>query len=168
MLRREASRSPEACQTFSLSVLASSAALRNAGLHGGTESLRIELAAHGEHGIADGFDLEAAVAHESVRRFHRLPSVAGEDEVVQFLQRPIRIVHEPVREPVEQLGICWSRAHEPEIVRGGDEALAEVLLPDPVHDHARRERIAGLAIHRARPRRRCVVASLGGGNGGCC
>ena len=34
----------------------------NAGLHRGAETLRIELAADGEHGVADGFDLQAPIA----------------------------------------------------------------------------------------------------------
>jgi hypothetical protein len=52
-------------------------------------------------------------------------------------------MHEPVREPVEQFGMRGSGSHEAEVVRGGDEALAEVLLPDAIHDHACGERVAG-------------------------
>ena len=113
MLRREASRSSEA--------------------------LWIELAADGEHGVADGFDFEAAVAHERFRRFAHLPRTAGEDETVQLFQRPAGIVHEPIREPVEQFRLRGNGAHEAEIVGGGHEALTEVLLPDAVHNHARGE-----------------------------
>ena len=48
-----------------------------------------------------------------------------------------------MREPVEQFGMRGRGAHEAEVVRGGDEALAEVLLPDAVHDHAGGERVIG-------------------------
>ena len=49
------------------------------------------------------------------------------------------------RQPVEQLGMRRGLAEPAEVARGGHEALAEVVLPDPVDDHAGRERIVGPA-----------------------
>ena len=60
---------------------------------------------------------------------------------MQLLQRPFGVVHEPMREPVEQFRMRWRGTHEAEVVRGGHEALAEVLLPDTIHDHAGGKRV---------------------------
>ena len=41
--------------------------------------------------------------------------------------------------PVEQLGMRWKRTRAPEIIRSGDNARAEVMLPKTVHRHPRGE-----------------------------
>ena len=50
-------------------------------------------------------------------------------------------VDEAAGQVVEQLGMRRRRPADAEIVRGLDDALAEVVLPDPVHEDARRQRI---------------------------
>ena len=55
---------------------------------------------------------------------------------MKFLERPIGIVHEPVGQPVEQFGVSGARAHLAEVAGSGDEPLAEVVLPNAVHDDA--------------------------------
>ena len=44
-------------------------------------------------------------------------------------------------EPIEQFGMRRVAAHRAEIVRRGDDALAEVILPEAIDDDAGRERI---------------------------
>ena len=49
----------------------------------------------------------------------------------------------------------WALAHAAEIVGRGDDAAAEMVMPDPVHHHARGQRICGSAIQRASAVRGC-------------
>src|SRR6185295_13001212 len=65
------------------------------------------------------------------------PGVAGEDEPVQFLERPVGVVDEPIGEPVQEFRVSGCGTHEAEVAGGADEADAEVLLPDAVDDDAR-------------------------------
>ena len=46
-------------------------------------------------------------------------------------------------EPVEQFGMRRVAAHRAEVVRRGDDALAEVVLPESIDDDAGRERVIG-------------------------
>ena len=61
---------------------------------------------------------------------------------MQLLDGPA-VVDEPGGEPIEQLGMRGLLAHDAEVARRADQAFAEVMLPDAVHDHARRQRIIG-------------------------
>ncbi len=62
------------------------------------------------------------------------------DQAVQRLDRPAA-VDESAGEVVEQLGVRWGEPSAAEVVLGGDEATAEVVLPDPVDHHAGGQRI---------------------------
>ena len=55
------------------------------------------------------------------------------------------MVHEPVGQIVEQLRVRRRRAHVAEVVGRVDDATAEVVVPDAVHD-----RPAGEQVVRAR------------------
>ncbi len=66
---------------------------------------------------------------------------AGHDEAMQFLQR-LAVLGEPIREPVEQLGMGWQRAHVTEVVRCLHNSAAEVIMPDAVHQRAARVQVA--------------------------
>src|SRR6185369_7719673 len=68
----------------------------------------------------------------------------AEDQAVERLDRPTA-VDEPAGEVVEQLGMGRRRAADAEIVRRLDDALPEMVLPDPVHEDARRERIVPIS-----------------------
>src|SRR5947209_294592 len=62
------------------------------------------------------------------------------NEPVNRLRGPPRL-DEPSGQVVEQLGVRRPLAALAKIVRGADQTLAEVVLPDPVHHHARRQRV---------------------------
>src|SRR5205085_11337077 len=64
-----------------------------------------------------------------------------QDFAVQRLDRPAG--GEALRQVVEQLGVRRRLAELAEVARGADEALAEVVLPDAVDHHARRQRVVG-------------------------
>ena len=63
---------------------------------------------------------------------------AVEDEPVQPLDAPAP-GDEPAGEPFEQFRMARGIAAEPEIARRPHQTLAEVVLPDPVDHHPRRE-----------------------------
>src|SRR6185503_20875011 len=67
------------------------------------------------------------------------------DLAVQCLDRHA-VPDEELREVIEQLRMTRPLAVHAEIARRVDEARAEVLLPDPIHDEARSNRLpdAGL------------------------
>jgi hypothetical protein len=46
-------------------------------------------------------------------------------------------------QPVEQFGVRRRFAHLAEVARRAHDALAEVMLPDAVHHHPRREGVIG-------------------------
>src|SRR5690606_16010312 len=48
---------------------------------------------------------------------------------------------EPVRQPVEQLGMRRLFTEHAEVIDGRDEAAAEEMMPDAVHPDARGERV---------------------------
>ena len=54
------------------------------------------------------------------------------DELVHVLQRPAAR-REFAGEPVEQLGMRRLVAAEAEVAGRGDEALAEVMMPEAIH-----------------------------------
>ena len=59
---------------------------------------------------------------------------------MQPLERPL-VLDELAGEPVEQFGMRGGRAADAEVVFGGDEPLAKMMLPDAVDDHPRGERV---------------------------
>ena len=61
--------------------------------------------------------------------------------------------HEFEGQPIEQIRMRRQRPLDAEIVFGLDKALAEVLLPDAIHDDARRQRIVRRQSQRARSSR---------------
>ena len=66
---------------------------------------------------------------------------AGEhNRLVQLLHRPA-VGDEGVREPIQQLGMGWKLAADPEVAGRSDQSRSEVVHPDPVDHDARRERI---------------------------
>ena len=117
-----------------------------------------DLAGDGEHGVADLLGIEAArgdvpeqavlgigelrLRGDGIRRGLHVGR-AGDDEAVELLETP-SIFHEPLREPVEQLGVRGLLAERAEVARIHREAVAEVELPHAVHDDARGERILRL------------------------
>src|SRR2546426_11273347 len=76
------------------------------------------------------------------RLFSGSSCCGAHDEAVHFLHAP-GMLDEIAREPIKLFGINRLLAHFPEIVGSGDEALAEVPLPDPVDHDASSERIFG-------------------------
>src|SRR5436190_3904152 len=57
----------------------------------------------------------------------------------------------------------WIVAHRTEVVAGGDDPLAKVMLPEAVHDHPRRERMIGKRQPLAqRGPAAASIASVGG------
>ena len=61
-------------------------------------------------------------------------------QLVDLLDAPAA-VHELDRQPVEQLRMRRLLAHLAEVVERRDDAAAEVMLPEPIDDHARGQRI---------------------------
>ena len=61
---------------------------------------------------------------------------------MERLQRPA-VPDQPLRQVIEQRGVAGAVAGLPEVARRADDPLAEMMLPQPVHDHSRRERIVG-------------------------
>src|SRR5262249_26065479 len=49
--------------------------------------------------------------------------------------------NEFVRQIIEQLRMRRAAAHPSEIIRGRDDAAAEMILPDAVHHHASSQRV---------------------------
>ena len=66
-----------------------------------------------------------------------------DDELVDVLQAPA-VCDEFVREEIEQLGMAWGIAAETKIAGRGDEALAEVMMPEAVDDDTSGEWIFGM------------------------
>src|SRR5690606_32851019 len=82
------------------------------------------------------------------------PSAGSEDFTMEPLHRPAPL-HELGREPVEQFGMAGAFAELAEVGGGGDEAAAEVVLPDPVDEDAGGEGVV-------RPRQRAGQGEAGG------
>ena len=62
------------------------------------------------------------------------------DQSMQLLDRPV-VVHEPVRQPIEQFWVRGPGAHRAKVVGRRHDPFAEMLLPDSVDDDAGRERV---------------------------
>ena len=99
--------------------------------------------------------VDGRVARVEIAR--ELIGLREDDLALDGLDRPAAR-DEPLRQPVEQLGMARRLAADPEIGRRGDDAPAEVVLPDPVDHHAGRERIERAASSSGPARAaRCVV-----------
>ena len=118
-----------------------------------TELVGADRAADGEDRVTDRFGVEALerfVPVEAVLGIAGIPlavvrrglAVGGgsEDQAMESLQLP-SVLHEIVGEPVEEFGMRRALAHGTEIRGRADEAAAEVMHPDAVHQHAGDERI---------------------------
>ena len=92
---------------------------------------------------------------------------AGDDQPVHRLQAPAS-ADQLGGQPVQQLGVRRLFAHRAEVAGRGDESAAEMMLPEPVDDHPRGQRVFGAdqpvrqgASAAARPRGG-MAASRGG------
>ena len=108
-----------------------------------------------QRGVADGLPLEpppvgppeqAIVGVEALGALVADPRLlpvrrGGDDQAVQVLDLPSPF-HEPRREVVEQLRMARPAAVEAEVARRLDQPLAEVVIPEPVHEDAGRQRVA--------------------------
>ena len=111
----------------------------------------IDLARKREQRIADGLGVESASAEapdESVFRVREvgfLVVLAGllvrarqHDSPMQGLDRPT-VGDEPGGKPIEQVGVARRPALLAEVVGRGDQTSAEVMLPDAIDHHARKQ-----------------------------
>src|ERR1700721_4388356 len=65
---------------------------------------------------------------------------AEDDELVQVLERTAR-GPEIAGEPIEKLGMGRHGAHVAEVVWRIDDAFAEMIMPDAIHDAAPRQNV---------------------------
>ena len=65
----------------------------------------------------------------------------GQDQAVDVLETPV-VVDQLVGEPVEQIRVRGQASVDPEIAGGFDQAGSEVVLPEPVDNHAGEQRVA--------------------------
>ena len=84
---------------------------------------------------------------------------AGEDEALDVFHRPTA-ANEFGGEPVEQFGMGGSEAHEAKVRRGGDDAGAEGVMPETVHHHACRQRIAFVRKPLGKGRAACFFRGI--------
>ena len=154
---------------------------RDRRVHARPIHLAVELAAGGQHRVADHFDLEPAVGHAPQQAVVGVDAgearivvgaepvgAAGQDQAVKCLQAPA-VLDEPVGQPVEQLGMGRRLAHRAEVARGSHQADAEVVLPDPVDDHASRQGVGRVdqPVRQGEPAQGGLGAPGGAGNFGC-
>ena len=117
--------------------------------------LEVQEPAHREHGVAEPFAFETAAVHApyeavlgiDLRRVGTpLAGLAvsrrGDHELVDGLEAPAA-GHEIAREPIEQLGMRGRVADDAEIAGRGDDAAAEMVLPEPIDDDACRQGMIG-------------------------
>ena len=141
--------------------------------HARPAHLRIEQPGHGQGAIAYPLALQAlpwVAPEELIDRVHPggllsrsrglLIGARSHDEAVQIFQTPA-VPHQLPGQPIEQLRVGGALAFQAEIARARDDPLAEVMLPDPVHQHAGRERIfrVGQQIRQGGP----APGAFGGG-----
>ena len=121
--------------------------------HGAAAHGEVERAGRHEHPVAERLELEAAAGHvpeETVlgvllggvgpHGARLLPGGRKHDAALQSLDRPA-VGHELGREMIEQFGMARRFAAHAEVARRGHQTRAEVVLPDPIDDHAGRERV---------------------------
>src|SRR5262245_9624730 len=71
------------------------------------------------------------------------PGITGQDEAMQLFKGPPGIMHEPMSEPIQQFRVSRGVTHQTKVVRCAHKAVAKMLLPDTVDDHARSQRVDG-------------------------
>ena len=127
-------------------------------LEAGAAGGEVEFSGDGEDAIAEGFGFEFAAIlapEQGVARVELFRLVvegagllavggAGEDEAVELFEGAAEVVAEGGGEPVEEFGVGGEVAHVAEVVRGIDEAAAEVVVPDAVDDAAPGEGVLGV------------------------
>ena len=126
---------------------------RQRGLDARAAQLRVQEPADGQAEVANhlGLDPESVlprqqgVARVAIGQVGPVPrrltvSRGGDDQPDQALPAPAGR-HELRRQPVEQLGVRRRFALEAEVLRRGDQAPAEELLPDRIDGHAGGERV---------------------------
>ena len=119
--------------------------------------LQVQSSGHGEHGVPDRVAIQTAAAHAAeivivgillqtgaiVRdACGLLVSIRKHDQTVHLLHAP-SAGGELGGQPVEQLGVRGRVALAAEIVGSSHDALAEVALPDAVHNHAAQQGLVG-------------------------
>ncbi len=65
-------------------------------------------------------------------------------------------------QPVEQFGMRGAAAVEAEVVGRIDQAHAEVIMPQPIDDHPREQRIVGMGDPRGQPLAAFAFRGVGG------
>ena len=117
------------------------------------EGFRVEFAADGEHGVAEGLGVEALDAEPSYEHVVGVGGLGGvvagglavgaaeEDLAVHGLEAPAGL-HEPAGEVIEQFGMGRAFAQCAEVARGIDDATSEMVHPDAVHEGASDEGMA--------------------------
>ena len=75
------------------------------------------------------------------------------------------VLDEPGGQPVQQLGMRRRITRRAEVARGPHQTDPEVVLPDPVDDHAGRQGVAGSVNQRARVSRRSEVLAPSAASG---
>ena len=126
-------------------------------LDGGPAHGRIEPAGGREDRVVDRLGVEAPPVHPPEQAVVavelRGPGIVphgltvhrtGDDQPVHLLERS-PILEEPRGQPVEQLGMAGGRSHAAEVVRRIHDPAAKMVVPEPVHDRAVRERVARVA-----------------------
>ena len=122
---------------------------------------RIELAAGGQHGVANLLGIEPPDGSFPEQAVLGIESLAGSEVALAALSgltigrgsqdQPMQRLDVPAardefrRQPVEQLGMAGCLAHAAEVARRAGQAPPEMVLPDPVDDDAGREGIVGPA-----------------------
>src|SRR6266566_4911661 len=114
--------------------------------HGPAPHGEVEIAAGEEQRVAHGFEIEAGAIHSGKQAVFGvfgdstwivvaglLISCREHDLAVEFFDGPA-IVHEVDSEIVEKLGMRGSFAAGAEVGWGGDEAVAEMVLPDAIDE----------------------------------
>src|SRR5437870_5063623 len=74
---------------------------------------------------------------------------AGHDQLVDWLQASA-VLDELVRQPLQQLGVSRRLAPAAEIARRRYNALAQVMLPEPINNNAGQQ-VAGAAMKVRQP-----------------
>ena len=124
------------------------------GEHAGAIHLGIQLARNRQHRVADAFGIEPAAVHAAEERVFRI--VGGElrvglldwryvAEVTNsrcsgLSRQPSRISSEASQS--SSSGCDGGSPRTPKSLGRGDDSAAEVMLPEPIHDHPARQRIA--------------------------
>jgi hypothetical protein len=107
---------------------------------------RLQVSAHRQDGVADGFRIEPAPIHApqvtiaavdlrsfNVRDRRLAINAAGDNQPMQVLQRLVAVA-KVGGQPIEQLGMRGPRTHAAEVVGTVNESGAEMVVPNAVDD----------------------------------